>query len=67
MENLKQDPRQDSKSADTVRILLQVYGPFMDLVLMQDNFEDAFYALLKALEKTEREEQWIPADWIYSD
>ncbi|GAU88877.1 hypothetical protein RvY_01495 [Ramazzottius varieornatus] len=67
MENLRLEPDHKPSSSETVRILLQVYGPFIDLVLMQEDFEEAFYSLLKALENTEKEDQWIPADWIYSD
>ncbi|OQV21990.1 MAGUK p55 subfamily member 2 [Hypsibius exemplaris] len=71
MENLKQAAKKEHLSLGIVHteteadILHRVYEPYFDLPLEMESFELAMCTLLRALEKSESQDQWIPASWIY--
>lgn len=40
------------------------YGKFFDLTVVNKDTEEAYDIIIEALERLEREEQWVPRDWV---
>ena len=40
------------------------YGKFFDLTVVNKDTEEAYNNIIEAVEGLEREEQWVPRDWV---
>lgn len=40
------------------------YGKFFDLTVVNKDTEEAYNNIIEAIEGLEREEQWVPRDWV---
>ncbi|XP_053346319.1 MAGUK p55 subfamily member 6b isoform X1 [Clarias gariepinus] len=45
--------------------ILQTYGHYFDLTVVNDNLDTAFETLHTAVDKLYAEPQWVPVSWVY--
>nr|AVM85892.1 MPP2-6 [Oscarella lobularis] len=57
--------RELSKTIEESRHLERDYESYFDLKLVNDNLDDTFALLEGALEKLDKEQQWVPVSWVY--
>ena len=41
------------------------YKSFFDLVIVNDNMNDTYQKLRRAIENLTTEAQWVPTSWVY--
>ena len=46
------------------RDLEDTYGKLFDLTVVNKDIDEAYNSILRALERLEREEQWVPVEWV---
>jgi len=44
--------------------LEESYGKFFDLMVVNKDTEEAYERIIEAVERLEKEAQWVPLDWI---
>ena len=44
--------------------LEESYGKFFDLTVVNKDTEEAYERIIEAVERLEKEAQWVPLDWI---
>ena len=59
---LQEEELQEMISAS--RDLEDTYGKLFDLTVVNRDIDEAYNSILKALERLEREEQWVPVEWV---
>ena len=45
--------------------LQRAYEKYIDLVIVNDDFDNAFRQVVAALDALASEDQWVPVNWIY--
>lgn len=45
--------------------LEKTYKSFFDLVIVNDNMNETYNKLRKAIENLSTEAQWVPTSWVY--
>ncbi|KAL3853924.1 hypothetical protein ACJMK2_013240 [Sinanodonta woodiana] len=43
----------------------KTYKSYFDLTIVNDNFEDSFFQIRKALDELSTDTQWVPVTWVY--
>lgn len=49
------------------RELEEHYGKLFDLTVVNKNIDEAYNRITEAMDRLEREEQWVPEDWVRAD
>lgn len=61
-------PPQDDDLVTTVEesaLLQRKYDKYIDMVVVNDDFDVTFRKVVEALEALSHEHQWVPVNWIY--
>lgn len=46
-------------------LLQRKYDKYIDLVVVNDDFDVTFRKVIEAMEALSHEHQWVPVNWIY--
>ncbi|XP_043911090.1 MAGUK p55 subfamily member 2 isoform X2 [Protopterus annectens] len=53
------------RTADESFRIQRAYGHYFDFTILNDNLDGAFKNLQEALERLNRDPQWVPVSWVY--
>lgn len=46
-------------------LLQRKYDKYLDMIIVNEDFDDTFRQVTEALEQLTHEHQWVPVNWIY--
>lgn len=52
-------------SVEESQRLQQLYAPYYDLVVVNEDFDSSFRRVAQALDALSTDHQWVPVTWIY--
>jgi len=52
-------------SVEESQRLQQLYAPYFDLVVVNEDFDTTFRTVAQALDSLSTDHQWVPVSWIY--
>lgn len=53
------------KSLEESACLQRMYEKYIDLVIVNEDFDMTFRKVVEALEIISNEHQWVPVNWVY--
>jgi len=57
---------EDSRlTAEESQRLQRLYGPYFDLVVINEDFDSTFRRVSQALDSLSTDHQWVPVTWVY--
>lgn len=52
-------------SVEESQRLQQLYAPYLDLVVINEDFDSTFRRTAQALDSLSTDHQWVPVTWVY--
>lgn len=53
------------RTVEESSLLQRTYDKYIDMIIVNEDFDETFRQVVEALETLTTEHQWVPVNWVY--